>query len=116
MIESIYKAVLKSAFGLSMGVIWQHMAVELSGVSVDYKKRAETFFSLVEWLMSEGHLKLAHDGVFLQGSIQDQLAALKGTWPDNPGEDDLDGFGFWFLTEAPAGAVWIDSDGTEFWT
>lgn len=116
MIGSVCKAVLNSAFGLSMGVIWQHMSVELSGVSVSYEKRVEIFFFLIEWLMSEGHLKLAHDGVFLQGCIQDQLAALKGAWPDNPGEDDLDGFGLWFLTEAPAGAVWIDSDGKEFWT
>lgn len=116
MIDSIWTAVLKSAFGLSMGVIWQHMTVELSGVSVDYKVRVETFFSLVERLMLEGHLKLAHDGVLLGGNVQEQLGVLKDAWPDHPGEDDLDGFGLWFLTEAPAGVVWLDSDGKEFWT
>ncbi|MFV0889404.1 DUF596 domain-containing protein [Metapseudomonas otitidis] len=41
---------------------------------------------------------------------------LREAWPDTPGEDDLDGFGIWFLTDAPAGVVWIGQDGSEFWT
>ncbi|WP_164979838.1 DUF596 domain-containing protein [Pseudomonas aeruginosa] len=57
-----------------------------------------------------------HDGLFLVGTIQDQLNVLKDAWPEYSGEDDLDGFGLWFVTEAPAGVVWIDSDGKEFWT
>lgn len=115
MIDYIFKAVLKSAFGLSMGAIWQHMTIELSGVSIDHKERVDIFFSLVERLMSKGHLKLARDGVYLVGNVQDQLNVLKAAWPDSPGEDDLDGFGLWFLTEAPAGVVWIDSQGKEYW-
>lgn len=116
MIEGLYNSVLRSAFGLSMGVIWQHMAVELLGSSVDYARRVNLFFSLMERLMLEGDVRLAHDGLFLVGTIQDQLNVLKEAWPKEPGEDDLDGFGLWFITEAPAGVVWIDSDGKEFWT
>lgn len=116
MIGGLYKSVLRSAFGLSMGVIWQHMTVELLGSSVDYSHRVNLFFSLMERLMLEGNIRLAHDGLFLVGTIQDQLSLLKEAWPEEPGEDDLDGFGLWFITEAPAGVVWIDSDGKEFWT
>lgn len=116
MIGDLYKSVLRSAFGLSMGVIWQHMTVELLGSSVDYASRVNMFFSLLERLMLEENIRLAHDGLFLVGTIQDQLDVLKEAWPEEPGEDDLDGFGLWFITEAPAGVVWIDSDGKEFWT
>ncbi|MCF7201303.1 DUF596 domain-containing protein [Pseudomonas oligotrophica] len=116
MIEGLYKSVLQSAFGLSMGVIWQHMTVELLGSPVDYSCRVNLFFSLMERLMLEGNIRLAHGGLFLVGTIQAQLDALKEAWPEEPGEDDLDGFGLWFITEAPAGVVWIDSDGKEFWT
>ncbi|WP_411861012.1 DUF596 domain-containing protein [Pseudomonas sp. PDM13] len=65
--------------------------------------------------MLEGDIKLACDGVFLVGPISDQLNVLRAAWPLEPSEDDLDGFGLWFLSEAPAGLVWIDSDGREFW-
>ncbi|EQB0428997.1 DUF596 domain-containing protein [Pseudomonas aeruginosa] len=116
MIRGIYEPVLRSAFGISMGVIWQHMTVELLDSSVEYAHRVNLFFSLMERLMLEGNIKLAHDGLFLVGTIQDQLNVLKDAWPEYPGEDDLDGFGLWFVTEAPAGVVWIDSDGKEFWT
>lgn len=116
MINDLYKAVLRSAFGLSMGCIWQHMTIGLLCSPVDYAHRVNLFFSLMERLMSEGHVRLADDGRFLVGTIQDQLNLLKEAWPAEPGDDDLDGFGLWFITVAPAGVVWIDSDGTEFWT
>lgn len=116
MTDDLYKSVLRSAFGLSMGAIWQHMTVGLLGSSVDYARRVDLFFSLVARLILEGNVRLAYDGLFLAGTIQDQLNLLKDAWPEEPGEDDLDGFGLWFITEAPAGVVWIDSDGKEFWT
>ena len=116
MIDQLYESVLQSAFGLSMGAIWQHMTVELSGSPVDYSRRIELFYTLMNRLMTEGNVRLAKDGLFLVGTIQDQLDVLKKAWPDKPDEDDLDGFGLWFITEAPAGIVWIDVDGKEFWT
>ncbi|WP_369804645.1 DUF596 domain-containing protein [Cupriavidus sp. YR651] len=54
--------------------------------------------------------------MFLTGGIQDQLDLLRSSWPEEPNEDDLDGFGLWLLTEAPAGVVWINPDGSEVWT
>lgn len=116
MIDILYRNILQSAFGFSLGAVWQHMTVELMEMSCDNPDRVSIFFSLLERFMLEGDIKLAYNGVFLSGSVSDQLNALKAAWPEEPGEDDLDGFGFWFLAEAPAGIVWIDSDGKEFWT
>lgn len=116
MIDELYKSVLRSAFGLSMGAIWQHMTVELLGSSIDYTDRVNLFFSLMKRLRLKGNIRLAHDGLFLNGTIQDQLEVLKDAWPKEPDEDALDGFGLWFITEAPVGVVWIDSDGEKFWT
>lgn len=113
--DKVTESVRQSAFGLSMGAVWQHMTVELekSGVSND---RVTVFFSILKCLMSEGVVKLASNGVFLTGDIDEQLNRLKESWPENPSEDDLDGFGMWFLAEAPAGIVWINVDGSEVWT
>ncbi|MCP1616115.1 MULTISPECIES: DUF596 domain-containing protein [Pseudomonadaceae] len=113
--EEVAESVLQSAFGLSMRAIWQHMTVEISDCHVDYPYKVKLFFSLMSWLMLGGHLKLASESFFLDGSVQDQLHILREAWPDTPGEDDLDGFGIWFLTDAPAGVVWIGQDGSEFW-
>ncbi|AIO39721.1 hypothetical protein DM40_4712 [Burkholderia cenocepacia] len=114
-LDKITESVRQSAFGLSMGAVWQHMTVELekSGMSND---RVSVFFSILKRLMSDGVVKLARNGVFLTGDVDEQLNRLRNVWPENPSEDDLDGFGMWFLTEAPAGIVWINVDGSEVWT
>ena len=116
MMDVIYESVRESAFGLSMDAIWQHMSVDFSSSFNDGLDRVETFFLLMKELMVQGDIKLARDGVLLSGSIEDQLRALRSSWPKNPGEDDLDGFGLWFLTEAPVGIVWISREGKEIWT
>jgi len=112
----VYEAVLKSAFGLSMGAIWQHISIKCCGTPFHYESRVNLFFSLMERLMLEGNIRLAHDGSFLTETIQEQLGLLKDSWPKNPNKDDLDGFGLWFITSAPAGVVWIDPCGKEIWT
>ena len=114
-LNTLYHNILQSAFGMSMGAVWQHMTVELLELSCGNPDRVNIFISLLECFILAGDIKLACDGTFLSGSIPDQLNILKAAWPKEPGEDDLDGFGFWFLAEAPAGIVWIDSDGKEFW-
>ncbi|WP_334043429.1 DUF596 domain-containing protein [Burkholderia ambifaria] len=113
--DELVESVRQSAFGLSMGAIWQHMTVELQRLGVS-DERSDAFFSILKCLMSTGVLKLASNGAFLGGDIDEQINLLRDAWPENPGEDDLDGFGMWFLAEAPAGVVWINVDGSEVWT
>ncbi|CRQ92685.1 TPA: DUF596 domain-containing protein [Stenotrophomonas maltophilia] len=112
--DGIYCAVVTSSFGLSMGAVWQHMTMEMGGVGISERKDA--FFELMGRLLREGKVRLATDGVFLQGDWREQLTLISNAWPENPGEDDIDGFGLWFLTDAPAGLVWIGADGREQWT
>lgn len=114
--DGFYAAVLDSSFGLSMGAVWQHMTTEMGGEDVAASGRKDAFFELMGRLLREGKARLATDGVFLSGDWREQLLFISEAWPENPGEDDLDGFGLWFLTDAPAGLVWIDADGREQWT
>lgn len=114
--EDLYFSLLESAFGLSMGALWQHMKVELSGSGYNCSEQSEVFFRLLENLINKGKIKLAYEGKGLLGGACEQVDILKDVWPNNPGEDDLDGYGYWFLIEAPAGIVWFTADGREIWT
>lgn len=98
------------------GAIWQHLSVELSKLVVSNEERAAIFLEVLRRLMLGGHLKLASDGKFLSGDATEQIDVLRRAWPICPEEDELDGFGFWFLTTSPAGVVWLTSDGQEVWT
>jgi hypothetical protein len=75
------------------------------------------FFYLAERFMREGILKLGHGGIFLPGTIEDQLRRFQDAWPEeydeNVEEKDIDNL--WWLVYAPAGAVWIYPDGYEEW-
>nr|WP_230474243.1 DUF596 domain-containing protein [Dickeya zeae] len=51
--------------------------------------------------------------------MEEQLGMLQTAWPQYPSDDeddDLDDYGMWFLVKAPAGVVWLTSDGRELWT
>lgn len=67
-------------------------------------------------LLSEGQVRLATEGAFLSGDWREQLLLISEAWPEDPDEDDIDGFGLWVLTDAPAGLVWSDAGGREWWT
>jgi hypothetical protein len=113
--DDLYYFLLESSFGLSMAALWQHMRVQLSSSGYGFYEQSDMFFRLLAWLIEQGKIKLACDGEFLSGAKGDQVDLLKDAWPNNPGEDDLDGYGYWFLIEAPAGVVWIAEDGREIW-
>lgn len=115
-VEALYTAVLKSAFGFSTKLIWQHMDSHLGADQITDEERVDLFFEIMRRLMAQEKIKLVRDEIFLSGSIDEQLDELRKGWPVHPEEDDLDGFGMWFLTACSIWVVWIDSDGTECWT
>lgn len=118
-INNICSRVIKTSYGLSMGTIWQHINVECAELPDNYFLRKETFFALLTKLLNENKIKLASKGIFLSGSIKQQIQALRAAWPPYPCEDendDLDEYGMWFLVKAPAGIVWLTPDGKELWT
>ncbi|KHK62961.1 MULTISPECIES: DUF596 domain-containing protein [Pseudomonas] len=115
-VDFLCSTILSSSFGLSMGSIWQHLSMELCKLETGNEERTAIFLEVLRRLMLGGHLKLGSNGKFLSGDVDEQIDALRSAWPICPEEDDLDGFGFWFLTTAPAGVVWLTAEGQEVWT
>lgn len=116
-ISDICSSVIKSSYGLSMGAIWQHISVECTELPDNYLFRKEIFFVLLTRLLNEKKIKLAENGIFLSGTVEQQIQVLQAAWPPYPYEDDdLDEYGMWFLVKAPAGVVWLTPDGGELWT
>jgi hypothetical protein len=117
--NDIYDAVATSAYGLSMGAIWQHIAVECRGNPRTYAQRQVLFFTLLERLIAEGRIKLASQGDTLPGDPKNQVEQLRNAFPPEMSDDefdDVDEYGLWFLAKAPAGVVWITPEGQESWT
>jgi len=117
--QQLYASVLKSAYGLSMGALWQHLSVDCADIPENYLFRKKTFFEFLARLLEERKIKLAANGVYLTGTISAQLNVLKNAWPPYPSDnedDDLDASGMWFLIKAPVGLVWLTPDGNEVWT
>lgn len=118
-IDEIGSSVIKSAYGLSMGSIWQHISVECADVPDNDLLRKKIFFCILFKLLDEKRIKLANRGVLWSGSIEQQIEAIQLAWPGNPSHDendDLDDYGMWFLAKAPCGVVWLLPDGNEIWT
>jgi len=117
--QQLYASVIKSAYGLSMGALWQHLSIDCADVSEDYLFRKKVFFEFLTRLLKEKKIKLAANSVYLTGTLSEQLTLLKNAWPPYPSDDeddDLDESGMWFLVKAPAGLVWLMPDGKEVWT
>lgn len=118
-INDIYSSIIKSCYGLSLGTLWQHISVECADVPDNYSFRKEVFFVILNRLLNEKKIKLAENGVFVSGTVEQQIQLLQAAWPLSPSEDeddDLDEYGMWFLVKAPAGIVWLTPDGKELWT
>lgn len=117
--ECIYPAVIASARGLSLGAVWQHLEVECRSIAENNALRKALFFGLLQQLMKSGQVRLACDGAYLTGTVEEQLQRLNQAWPQPDSDDeldDLDETGCWFLAKAPAGLVWITPEGQEVWT
>ncbi|XWY19235.1 DUF596 domain-containing protein [Bisgaard Taxon 45] len=75
----------------------------------------EMFLELIADLVKKGELKLANCGKPLEGSIEEQIDLFRQAWPDhyddNEIEYDIDTS--WWISYAPAGAVWVWDEGEE---
>ncbi|URQ59792.1 DUF596 domain-containing protein [Pantoea alhagi] len=117
--KDICLSVMKTAYGLSLGALWQHVKVECAGIPNNYLLRKELFFFIVGRLLKEEKIKLAANGILLSGTVEQQIDLLQAAWPlypSNDENDDLDEYGMWFLVKAPVGIVWLTPDGKELWT
>ncbi|WP_081302269.1 RHS repeat-associated core domain-containing protein [Gilliamella sp. Nev3-1] len=117
--KKIYNSILESAFGYSMGTMWQHLDNYTKDIKIPYEIRKDLFFRILEKLIKDGHIRLARNGIFLSGTIEEQINSIKNIWPPYPPDnedDDLDDVGMWFYVKLNCGIVWITSNGQEVWT
>ncbi|MFK3703477.1 DUF596 domain-containing protein [Klebsiella sp. NPDC088457] len=106
--------------GMSIGAVWGASRPDefVGEKHYPFQKQKDTFFWLLNRLMREGRVRLASNGKYLEGSIDEQISLYRENFPKNQEEMEEDAFdGFWFLTEkCPGGIVWIHDNGYEDWT
>ncbi|MBC8952386.1 DUF596 domain-containing protein [Xenorhabdus sp. PB62.4] len=90
--------------GSSPSTIWGTITAEnFEKAYLSFGERQDYFFEFLEWLLKDGKIKLAKHGVFLEGTIDEQLARLRAAFPKT--EEELYN-GLWFVfEECPGGIV-----------
>lgn len=107
--------------GMALDSVWYAVPYvfnrRLLDVQIDFERQAELFFKIVHILMSDGRLRLAKNGEFLQGTIEQQITLFRFRFPSSEeSQAEIGGMLVWFFVEdCPAGAVWIRQldDGSE---
>lgn len=114
--------IVKNNFGMNISGLWFDTFPE---ISTDYDHAKEIFLFVLESLLRMDKVRLAHNGTFLGGEIEEQIQAFRDSWPswDVFDEDifyisktyEVDGkqFADWWI---PGGLVWIGGDGSLYWT
>jgi hypothetical protein len=118
MIEEDYiQQVLCWDKGHSISALWE-WSKKYPPFQGDLDLAKKGFFYLAERFMRDGVLRLASEGVFWEGSIEEQLERFEKVWPkeydSNIEEKDID-YWWWYLC-VPAGAVWVYPNGKLAWT
>lgn len=74
--------------------------------------RRDAFLWVLERLLREGKLKLAKNGVLLEGTPEELVAKFRQAWPKDEAASGYEDFGWWFFDdECPGEAVWPQPDG-----
>ena len=108
--------VLELSFGYGIDAIWYN--IETRRPNFSYSEKIEEFCYILKYAMERRVLKIADEGVFLEGTPQEISERFKSSFPASEEKmsdvlfslDSDDNF--WM----PGGAVWICSDGDKIWT
>ena len=96
-----------------------------NGYNISFEYRRDIFLWVLERLLKEGRIKLHKNGVFLEGSIEEQIEMFKKGFPKNEQDAHWQVFntnepqaklstamGLWFFMDScPAGVAWRDDKG-----
>ncbi|RYU95010.1 DUF596 domain-containing protein [Emticicia agri] len=74
--------------------------------SETYEGRIEVFFIILRRLIEEERIRLAKNGEFLKGTIDDQIKLFKNAFPTEERMKEVASY-WWFMDDCPAGSVWI---------
>jgi|SRR5690606_39997197 len=118
-----YGEIIEAIEGGGAHILWNLINRRKLGVSSSYEDRKFFFLSVMYRLMKEGRVKLASDGKFLEGTIEEQVQRYSDLWPKDEAElfdvdfqfieDPVDG-GLYYWVEGCF--VWIYEDGFMEWT
>lgn len=117
--EHRYEEITANAETQALAGIWSQLSYDTTVFSC----KRELFLRILERLLREQRIKLHKRGVFLTGSVEEQVEAFRRALPT--GEEDADrqctlpgrpparfGMDFWwFLDICPAGVAWRRAGG-----
>ena len=122
--DKVLEDLLESVMGSSAYAMWLYVCEDILTWDSPYEERKQFFLSVMYRLMKEGRLKLAFQGKFLEGTIEEQVALYSERWPKN--EADLMDFDFQLIRDFTkedtlifwplCGFVWFYEDGFIEWT
>lgn len=112
--EMEYKELADAAEGQTLDAVLCYAVPDNCPDCFSFIDRREIFLWVLKRLLTDGRIKLAKHGVFLDGSIEEQLERFRQAFPHT--EDEIED-GIWFFDEnCPGGAVWVLEDGSFQWT
>ena len=99
--DAIYERTIQEVEGSTADALW--LTTKWHYKELTYEERKQFFLSVMYRLMKEGRLKLAFQGKFLEGTIEEQVALYSERWPKN--EADLAEFDFQFTQDHTTGKL-----------
>ena len=99
--DEIYERTIEEIEGFAADALW--LTTKWHYKELTYEERKQFFLSVMYRLMKEGRLKLAFQGKFLEGTIEEQVALYSERWPKN--EADLAEFDFQFTQDHTTGKL-----------
>lgn len=75
----------------------------------NFELKKKLFFEVITLMLTDGRMRLAKHGQFLQGTIEEQVKLWSDSFPrSEKSQDDIGGIGTWFfMDECPAGVVLV---------
>ena len=75
----------------------------------NFEMKKKLFFDVITLMLMDGRMRLAKNGKFLQGTIEEQVQLWKSAFPlSEESQSDIGGIGTWFfMDECPAGVVLV---------
>ncbi|KAA1045557.1 DUF596 domain-containing protein [Pseudocitrobacter sp. 73] len=112
--EDEYQEIVSAAEQQTLDAVLCYSTSRNSARDDSFDTRKRIFFYVLSRLLTEGRIKLAKNGRFLNGTIQEQIDCFKSAYPDS--EEELDDGICFFDDNCPGGAVWILEDGFLVWS
>lgn len=101
--EDEYQELVSAAEGQMLDAVLCYSVPDSRPLDFSFNDRREIFFWVLERLLKEGKIKLAKNGKFLDGTINEQLERFKSVFPKT--EEEIDD-GIWFFDErCPGGGL-----------